>query len=118
MKKTIQLKKQGECFYIEAKNSGGQWDTKKFDGRTIKYEVCLVGPAPGANLAIFRGGRRGGIRSEGKKQGGMVACGVGTSGCIRTKNVFVFPGGSAALKRKGIKMFNGKKRKSRRSYHR
>ena len=116
MAKTIKLKRQGECFTVDAKNTGGQWYKEKFDGRTIKFKVCLIGPPPHANLSITRVGRRGGVRGSDKARAGMVACGPnGGASCIRVKDLFVFPGGGAAMKRKGVKMYNRYRRHKRRS---
>lgn len=87
----------------------------KLHGRKITFKIHPIRNG----IQITRGGRRGGIRGEGKARGGMTVCTAEgeRSKCIRAKDIIVFPGGGAALRRKKIAVLNGlggRRRKGRR----
>ena len=95
--KAVNLKVQGQCVKIKARNGG----------HAVTYKVCLLGPKPETNLYIRRGGRRGGIRGSGKDPGGMLVCtGARLSNapnplakCFRERAVYIYPGGKANMRR-------------------
>lgn len=67
----------------------------KLHGRKITFKVQPIRNG----ISITRGGRRGGIRAEGKARAGMVVCTSqgAASKCIRGKDLVVFPGGGAKV---------------------
>jgi hypothetical protein len=87
--------------------------TTMIDGVFKKFEACTVGGSRQPSLHISRTGRRGGIRGEGKKSGGLTVCDNKgqASKCIRASSVSVFPGGAGKLKKKGVQVLNGLRRK-------
>ena len=108
---TISFLHQGECVRIKAKNTGGKWYKEKFDGRTILYDICMIGPPPHANLSITRGGRsyvgrKGSSAYNAPAKPGMLVCSAKglDSTCITTKHVNLFPGGSGAARKWGVKV--------------
>jgi len=87
-------------------------------GRSTRWVVCATGylGSP-ASLSIGRRGRAGGARSDRKTPGGITACsssGV-ASKCVRAPyGVTLFPGGGAKLRKKGVPVYDGVKRKKSR----
>ena len=86
-------------------------------GKTTHWAVCatgLVGTRLG--LSVTRGGRRGGVRSENKSKGGIVACSSKgqDSKCVKAPyGVSLFPGGGGKLKRLKIPVYSGLKRRKK-----
>lgn len=88
--------------------------TATVGGRKKAFEVCAIGQSGQPSLAITRGGRRGGIRASEKSTAGMTVCEPGQGAkCLRTKTVFVFPGGGARLRKAGANVLNGFRKRKR-----
>jgi hypothetical protein len=84
-------------------------------GRTIKFRIHPMRNG----IQVSRPGRRGGIRSDQKARGGMVVCTAEgeRSRCIKSKDLIIFPGGSAKVKKWGSSMMlngYGSRRRRRR----
>lgn len=84
-------------------------------GKTTKWDVCAVGfVGTRLGLSVSRGGRRGGIRSENKSKGGIVACSAmgPNSKCVKAPyGAILYPGGGGKLKRLKIPVYGGLKRR-------